>query len=111
MKKNIVICLFAFSLLGLLESCNNGSSRNKSHSYNSSAKTDHTFDAIDDAIRAGEIGNQGVGIPPLSEEMQQLRYRCETLNETDACEEWIQYSNQSVRGMNQEIQRIETEKE
>lgn len=110
MKKNIIICLLACALFTLLESCESKSSRTHSGSYNSSAKTDHTFDAIDKAIQGGERGMRDMGYPQLSEEMQELKYRCETLHESDACEEFTQNMRQSIRGMNQNIEETERER-
>jgi hypothetical protein len=103
MKKNLILYFLAFILFYSSESCGS-----KSSSHNSATK-DHTFDAIDEAIKAGEQDMHRKGYPQLSPAMQQLRYRCQTLGETDACQEFNQYMQQSINGMNQNIQQTEAQ--
>jgi hypothetical protein len=103
MKKNLILCFLAFILFYSLESCESKSNRSQSGSHSSATKD--PFVDIDKAIKAGEQDMRLRGYPQLSPAMQQLRYRCQTLGETDACQEFNQYMQQSINGMNQDIQR------
>lgn len=111
MKKIFIIGFLACAFFSALKSCESKSNYAQSSNYNSSAKTTRMEAIYNEIDRSAKAMNDQMGYPQPSEDMQDLQYRCNTLHDPAACVEWQRNLNQSMRGMNQNIEETERERQ